>query len=98
MNAVQRLVYWLFIASSGGATRRRIFNGLRSEPANANQLAKRFTLDYKTVRHHLKMLQKNNMVETMGSGYNVMFFPSTLAEENTETIDQLLQKYAPEGE
>ena len=94
MNSVERLIYWLFIASSGGKTRMLIFLFLNETPANANQISGALKLDYKTVRHHLKILEKNNMITKMGSGYNVTYFPSDFAGYNEEIIAKIFNKYA----
>ena len=56
---------------------------------NANELAEAVVLDYKTVRHHLTVLQKNRLVTTMGTGYGTMYFPSELLEENWDDFNQI---------
>jgi len=56
---------------------------------NANELSEALDLDYKTIRHHLRVLQKNSLVTTMGSGYGTMYFPSDLLEEHVETFEKI---------
>ena len=75
----------------------RIFLYLQENPGNANNIAGSLKLDYKTVRHHLNVLKKNNMITTMGSGYNVVYFPSDFAAVNEEIINNIISKYYPEG-
>jgi len=43
---------------------------------NANQLSERLEMDYKTVRHHLRVLSKNRMIVEQGDGYGIMYFVS----------------------
>ena len=61
-------------------------------PMNANELADVLHLDYKTVRHHLTILQKNRLITTMGSGYGTMYFPSDLLEENMEYFEEIWEQ------
>ena len=55
---------------------------LREAPLNANQLAQKLEMDYKTVRHHLRVLLKNRMVTEVGEGYGAMYFVSPELEQN----------------
>jgi DNA-binding transcriptional ArsR family regulator len=87
MKAVERLLWWLVAGSVGGMNRGRILNILKERPYNANQLTEQLGLDYKTVRHHLEMLEKNGMVITIGEGYGKMYTLSPLLEENIQVFD-----------
>jgi DNA-binding transcriptional ArsR family regulator len=82
MNAMKRLLWWLLAGSVGGVNRGRILEELFHTPHNANELSKLIKLDYKTIRHHLEVLDKNRLITSTGSGYGKMFFPSDLLEEN----------------
>ena len=82
MNAMKRLLWWLLAGSVGGVNRGRILEELFQTPHNANELSKLMMLDYKTIRHHLEVLEKNRLITSTGSGYGKMFFPSDLLEEN----------------
>ena len=63
-------------------TRGKILECLSKQPMNANELAKELSMDYKTIRHHLKVLSKNSLVSTMGEGYATMYYISELLEQH----------------
>jgi DNA-binding transcriptional ArsR family regulator len=92
MNAVKRLLWWLLAGSAGGVNRGRILEELLQRPHNANEISKILNLDYKTVRHHLKVLEKNHLITSTGSGYGKMFFPSDLLEDNVDLFNEIWGK------
>ena len=89
MNAMKRLLWWLLAGSVGGVNRGRILEELFQTPHNANELSKLMVLDYKTIRHHLEVLEKNRLITSTGSGYGKMFFPSDLLEENRLVFNEI---------
>ena len=92
MKAVKRLLWWLLAGSAGGINRGRILEELFQRPHNANEISKILELDYKTVRHHLELLEKNRLITSTGSGYGKMFFPSDLLEENVDLFNEIWGK------
>jgi len=92
MHGVKRLLWWLLSGSAGGLNRGRILKVLFEQPRNANELASVLHLDYKTIRHHLKVLEKNNLIIHAGSGYGMMYFPSDLLEKNIEYFNEIWSK------
>jgi DNA-binding transcriptional ArsR family regulator len=82
MNAVKRLLWWLLAGSAGGLNRGRILEQLFERPYNAHELSKVLNLDYKTIRHHLDLLEKNRLIIATGSGYGQIYTPSEMLEEN----------------
>ena len=92
MHGVKRLLWWLLAGSVGGFNRGRILEELFTHPRNANELAKVLNLDYKTVRHHLDVLEKNNLATYTGAGYGKMYFPSDLLEKNVVYFDEIWGK------
>lgn len=61
----------------------------KKNPLNINQLAKELGLDYKAIQHHIKVLEKNNLITKMGEKYGVAYFPSTFLEVNMETFEEI---------
>lgn len=49
-------LYTMLMGSDGGKTRMRIIDAILIKPSNANQLAKRLKLDYKTIIYHLDII------------------------------------------
>lgn len=56
---------------------------------NANELSKKLELDYKTVRHHLKVLEKNSLISSMGKGYAKMYYISEFLEQHMDILDDI---------
>ena len=88
----KRLLWFLFVGSRGGLNRLKIVSILKEKPQNANQLAKELGLDYKAIRHHIKVLEKNNIITKAGEKYGVTYFISTFLEVNMESFDEIVQK------
>lgn len=59
-------LWWLIAGSKGGENRGRIILELNKRPYNANKLAEKLSLDYKTIRHHIDVLKENNLVKSTG--------------------------------
>ena len=89
MHAVKRLLWWLLAGSAGGPNRGRMLDEILEQPHNANELAKILDLDYKTIRHHLDLLEKNQLVTSIGSGYGKMYSASDLLEEHEEIFREI---------
>ena len=85
----KRLLWFVFAGSRGGLNRLKIISKLRENPFNTNQLAKELGLDYKAIQHHIRVLEKNNMIAKIGEKYNVTYFISTYLEVNMEAFEEI---------
>ena len=85
----KRLLWFVFAGSRGGLNRLKIISKLRENPFNINQLAKELGLDYKAIQHHIRVLEKNNMITKVGEKYNVTYFISTYLEVNMEAFEEI---------
>lgn len=92
MKAIKRLLWWLIAGSTGGVNRARIIHTLNERPYNANQLSELLSLDYKTIRHHIEVLEKNSLITSTGSKYSKMYFISPLLEENYEIFEEIWER------
>ncbi|NQV39502.1 MAG: winged helix-turn-helix transcriptional regulator [Nitrosopumilus sp.] len=88
----RKLLLYLFTSTRGGFTRLRIIIDLLEKPYNTHQLAKKLDLDYKAVQHHMKVLEKNNMVSKIGEKYGAIFHLSNFLEMNLGALDEAIDK------
>ena len=86
------LLLYLFTSTRGGLTRLRIIIHLLEKPYNTHQLAQKLDLDYKAVQHHMKVLEKNNMVSKIGEKYGAIFHLSNFLEMNINALDEAIDK------
>jgi len=91
-RALKYLLGWLIAGTRGGANRAKIIETLKETPQNANQLANQLKMDYRTIRHHLKVLKKNKIINTAGEGYGTTYFLSQVMEENYALFEEIMKK------
>ena len=73
--------------------RAKIIRILNDEPMNANQLTGMLKVDYRTVRHHLDVLEKNGVITPMGERYGMMYFLSPEMEENYTIFEEIWNRF-----
>jgi DNA-binding transcriptional ArsR family regulator len=88
----RKLLFYLFTSTRGGFTRLRIIIHLLEKPYNTHQLAQKLDLDYKAVQHHMKVLEKNNMISKIGEKYGAIFHLSNFLEMNINALDEAIDK------
>ena len=86
------LLGWLIAGTRGGVTRAKIIQTLKASPQNANQLANMLGMDYRTIRHHLQVLEKNKIIVSAGDRYGLTFFLSSEMEENYALFEEIWEK------
>lgn len=85
-------VLWHLLASSRGADSRvRLVRSLERRPKNANQLAEDLDLDYTTVRHHLDVLLRNNVVRKGGEDYGAVYLFTDQVRSNWTIVEEILE-------
>ena len=82
----------VFTGMSGRYTRLRIICSITEIPMNTLELSKKLELDYKTIKHNIGVLEKNNLIIRQGAGYGDMFFPSDLISMNLPTLYKVIRK------
>ena len=88
----KKLLFYLFTSTRGGFTRLRIIMLLLEKPRNTHQLSQELGLDYKAVQHHMKVLEKNNMVQKIGDKYGAIYHLSNFLEVNISALDEAIDK------
>ena len=88
----RKLLFYLFTSTRGGLTRLRIIMLLLEKPFNTHQLSQELDLDYKAVQHHMKVLEKNNMVTKVGEKYGAVYHLSNFLEINISALDEAIDK------
>ena len=89
----KRLLWYLIGSTRGGINRAKIINFLNENPSNANQLSIQLKLEYKTVTHHLKVLNKNSLIITDNEdSYGATYFISPLMEKNHPAFEEIMDR------
>ena len=73
-EGMKQVLWWLIAGSKGGENRARIIQLLHERPYNANQITQSLHLDYKTIRHHLDVMKKHQVITSTEEGYGSMYF------------------------
>jgi len=93
----KKLFWFLFVGSRGAPARIRIISALRKRPSNRNQLSTGLVIDYKGIENHLKILERDSLVKTIGSKsrnkYGVTYCVSELFEHNETVFDEIVNKF-----
>ena len=93
MQYREQLVWYLLAGTRGGRNRSKILLALRMRPFNAHQLSTFLNLDYKTVRHHLKILLENGLVIRIGSkDYGAAYSLSRYMELNFNKFEEIWKR------
>ena len=87
---MRNLLWYLVAGTKGGETRGKIIELLNKKPSNANKIAEILKLDYKTIRHHLEVLEKNNVITAINKGnYGAVYFLSEIMEANIKVFGEI---------
>src|SRR5689334_23773319 len=79
---LRRLLWYLLGGTRGGPNRAEIIKTLQNRPCNANQLAETLRVDYKTIQHHIRILEENGLVSLGNKGsYGAVLFLTTKMED-----------------
>ena len=93
-RSFKQLLLWLIEGSRGGVNRGKIIEAVKEGPLNANQLCNLLGVDYRTIRHHLDVLEKNHLIVAVGEHYGKVYFLSQDLEMNYEDFEEIWYKIA----
>lgn len=90
---MKRVLWYLIAGSRGGKNRARIIEALHDRPYNINQLSQELDLDYKTIQHHIKILEDHNIiVNSKEKKYGALIFLSNRMEDNYSIFLEIMSK------
>ena len=92
MDSFKNVLYWLIANSLGGFNRGKLLEELFEKPQNAHELSKNLSLEYKTVRYHLKVMEDNGILTSVGGGYGKTYFPTEAMEANKQHFHEIWDK------
>lgn len=90
---IERLLWFMFVGSRGGPNRLKIILQLKKNPLNSNQLANALGIDYKAIQHHIRILEKNNLIIKSKRKYSTTYSISTIISSNLKVIGKIVSKY-----
>lgn len=86
---MKKVLWWLILGTRGGINRAKIIKKLNERPYNAHQLAEELNVNYRTVRHHIKILEDSEVVKSAGEKYGKMYFLSENMEKNYDDFETI---------
>ena len=90
----KQLLWYLVAGTRGGESRGKIIDLLRKKPSNANKITEALSMEYKTVRHHVEILEQNNIITVVNKGkYGAVYFLSEYMEQNIHLFGEIWEQY-----
>ncbi|MFB6130611.1 MAG: ArsR/SmtB family transcription factor [Salinigranum sp.] len=89
---MEKALWYLLTATRGGENRARIIRALSEQPQNANRLAEELDVSYKTIRHHLDVLEKHDVVEAGADDYAKLYFLTDRFERHRDTFERITER------
>jgi len=86
---------YVFVGMRGGYNRVRIVELLKKEPSNPNQISEKLKLDYKTVQHHIRLLEQNGVIVASSpkGTYGAIYFLTPYTERHFEAMRQMWEGF-----
>jgi DNA-binding transcriptional ArsR family regulator len=87
------VLQYLIAGTRGGMTRALIIDALNKTPMNSNRLSTQLKLDYKTIQHHLRVLEENNVIAAVNKGkYGAVYHLTADMEANLKLFKEIWKK------
>ena len=93
--ASRSMLWYLLVGSRGGENRLRILDLLQRTPRNAYEISIDLGIDYRTVRHHLGLLEGAGVVSRpLGGVYGSPYEVTSYLLANRDALDDLRRERA----
>ncbi len=90
---MERVLWYLIAGTRGGYNRARLLKLLAQKPRNAHQVAEGLGLNYKTVIHHLEILQRHQLVvKAVEDAYGSPYFLSKQMEHYMPALEKIIEE------
>lgn len=86
---MKKVLWWLILGTRGGINRAKIIRKLNERPYNAHQLAEELNVNYRTIRHHIKILEDSEVVKSAGERYGKLYFLSDNMEQSYDDFETI---------
>jgi len=95
MKTLKQKLSYLILGQKGGRKRMQIIDLLVERPYNLHQLSKVMDINYRTVRHHVDVLIRNEILSSSKTGtYGEVFFLTHDMESNMDIYHDVIKKFA----
>ena len=88
-KVVRRTLLLLIAGTRGGIVRLRILLLLDRKPHNINELATVLGLDYKTIQHHMRVLEKAGLVKSSRKAYGNSYLVSDMLKAHKPVMSEI---------
>jgi predicted transcriptional regulator len=93
MGEFKYILWWLLLNTQGGENRANILRVIFRNPSNAHELCNILNLNYKTIRYHLDILEKNKIILGIGEKYGKTYFPSEKLKDLEDYFNEIMAKF-----
>lgn len=88
-RVLKRTLIMSLAGTRGGPVRLKILLHIEKTPCNINELSKELSLDYKTIQHHVRVLQKSGFLRSGDDSYGKKYTLSPILEKNKNILESV---------